>query len=101
MTPSDAVFSRIIIGSEVALALLGLAYFRLFGQRARRAVARFGFRVFPFASAAFVGVALAFDVSLVVKVLLWLPATFTVLALLLSQVVSRRYRAALKAKSKT
>ena len=56
--------------------------------------------VFPFASAAFVGVALAFDVPLVAKVLLWMPAALTVFAVVLSRVVIRLYRSASKAKSK-
>jgi hypothetical protein len=100
MTPSDVMFSRIIFGSEVVFALLGLAYSRLFGRRAKVMVARVVPRVFPIASAAFVGVALAFDLPLVAKVLLWMPAAVTVCAFLLGQVVARQIRLALKAKQK-
>jgi len=100
MTPADVAFTRIILCSEVVFALLGLAYFGLFGQRAKIAIARFVVLVFPFASAAFVGVALAFDVPLVAKVLLWMPAALTVFAVVLSRVVIRLYRSASKAKSK-
>ncbi len=47
MTSPDVVFARIVIGSVAAFALLALAYFRLFGHRAKVAVARLLPRLVP------------------------------------------------------
>ena len=101
MTQSDVVFSRIILGSGVALALLGLAYFRLFGKRAKAAVATVVLKSLPIVSVAFVGVALAFDLPLVAKVLLWIPAAVIAFAVLFGQLFARRIKSALKTKPKT
>jgi hypothetical protein len=64
-------------------------------------VARVVPRVVPIASAAFAGVALAFDLPLVTKVLLWIPAAVTVFAFLFGLVVARQIKLALKSKPKT
>ena len=100
MTPSDDAFSRIIIGSEVAFVLLSLAYFRLFGRRARLAVARLIPVLLPVVCVASAGAALAFDLPLVLKVLLWLPSAFIVFAYLVGLIVSRVMRSAWKTSSK-
>jgi hypothetical protein len=95
MTPADVAFSRIIVGSEVAFVLLALAYFRLFGRRAKVAVARLFAVLFPFVCVASASAAIALDLPLVVKVLLWLPSAWGVFACLLVLIMSRFMRSAL------
>ena len=100
MNPPDDAFSRIIIGSEVVFVLLALAYFRLFGQRAKVAVARLFPVLLPFVCVASAGATIVFDLPLVVKVLLWLPPACSVLAYLFGLVVSRVIKSAVKTSSK-
>jgi hypothetical protein len=101
MTPPDAVFARVIIGSVVAFALLALAYFRLFGQRAKVAVSRHLSILLPTVGVAAVGASIAFDLPLVAKVLLWLVGASSVFVCLLALIATRSVRSALKAKPKT
>ena len=101
MTPSEVAFSRAIIGSVVAFAVLSVAYFRLYGQRARVAVARHLGIFLPSVGVASVGALIAFQLPLVAKVLCWFLATSIFLMYLFGTIVARRARASFKAKSKT
>jgi hypothetical protein len=69
MTSSEVAFSRAIIASVVAFCVLAVAYFRLYGQRARVAVARHLGILLPCVGAASVGASIAFELPLVAKVL--------------------------------
>lgn len=100
MTPSDDAFSRMIIGSEVVFVLLALAYFRLFGRRAKVAVGRLFPVLLASVCVASASSAIALDLPLVVKVLLWLPSALSVFACLLLLIMSRVMRSALKTSRK-
>ncbi len=100
MTPDDVEFSRVIIGSVMAFGLLALAYFRLFGHRAKVAVAGRLSILLPGAGVASVVASLAFDPPLVAKVLLWLLAASIASFYLLGLIAHRSLRSALKTKPK-
>jgi len=101
MTPSEVAFSRAIIGSVVAFGVLAVAYFRMYGQRARVAVARHLGILLPSVGVASVGASIAFELPLVAKVLCWVLAASIFLMYLFGMIVARRARASFKAKSKT
>jgi len=101
MTPSDDAFSRIIIGSVVAFGLLALAYFGLFGQRAKVAVLRRLSIIVPTVGAAAIGAAIAFELPLVANVLLWLLGASSVALCVVVVIFARSVRSAFKAKPKT
>ena len=101
MTPPDVVFVRVIIGSVAAFALLALAYFWLFGRRAKVAVGRHLSILLPTTGVAAVGASIALDLPLVAKVLLWLVGAPSLFVCLLALIATRSMRSALKAKPKT
>jgi hypothetical protein len=101
MTPSDVAFSRVILGSVVAFGLVALAYFRLFGQRAKVAVSRRLSILLPIVGVGSVGASLAFDLPLVAKGLLWFLGASSLFVCLLALIAGRSMRSLLKAKPKT
>ena len=101
MPPSDVDFARVIIGSVVALGLLGLAYFRFVGQRAKIAVVRHLWILPPVAALASAGALIAFDLPPFGKALAWVVGASSVLVSLLGLILPRSTRSALRAKPKT
>jgi len=96
MPPSDVEFARVILGSVAALGLLGLAYFRLFPQRAKIAVVRHLWILPRVAALASVGALIAFDLPPLGKAFAWVVVGSSVLVYLLGLILLRSTRAALR-----
>jgi hypothetical protein len=96
MPPSDVEFARVVIGSVAALGLLGLAYFRLFGQRAKIAVVRHLWILPPMTALASAGALIAFDLPPFGRALAWLLGASSVLVYVLGLILLRSTRSALR-----
>jgi hypothetical protein len=98
MTPADDLFSRAVIGSVVVFALLATVHF-LLPARIGAALRRFH----PVIGLASMSVAIACDVPVVAKVLLWLVALRYVLlralAEILDPLMNRRFRTKLRTRA--
>ena len=96
MPSSDVEFVRVIIGSVAVLALLGLAYFRFFGQRAKIAVVGHLWVLPPVAALASAGALIAFDLPPFGKALACVLGGASVLVYLLGLILVRSTRSALR-----
>jgi hypothetical protein len=97
MTPPDILFSRVIIASLMAFAVLAAVYFRLPRLRVASAIVR----LLPIVGVASMGAAIVFDLPLVAKVLFGLLGATSLSACLLGLIVTQRFRSLLKGKPKT
>jgi len=95
MPASDVAFARVILGSVVALGLLGLGYFGRFGQRAKIAVARRIWILPPTVALASVAALIALDMPPFVKALVWVLGSASVLLCLSAVIVTRSMRSVL------
>ena len=92
MPPADVEFARVIIGSVAGLGLLGLAYFRWFGRRAKIAVVRRIWMLPPTVALVSVAALIALDLPPFAKALACVLGGASVLVCLSALIVIRSTR---------